>query len=107
MKEWFNKKGQKIRMVQNGPPYLSVKKKIRWTARLSTWSSPSFSARTLSKHEGVVPQKSSENKNGPEWFPLLVCKKIRWTVRGRTWSSSPSSARTSFKHEGVVLQKNS
>ena len=27
MKEWFNKKGQKIRMVQNGPPYLFVKKK--------------------------------------------------------------------------------
>jgi hypothetical protein len=26
MKEWFHKKVQKIRMVQNGSPYLSVKK---------------------------------------------------------------------------------
>ena len=60
------------------------------------------------KHEGGVPQKSSENKNGPEWSPLLVCqKKFRWTARGRTWSSSPSSARTSSKHEGAVPQKSS
>jgi len=62
-------------MVQNGPPYLSVKKKIRWTARGRTWSSSPSLARTLSKHEGVVPQKRSENKNGPEWSPLLVCPK--------------------------------
>ena len=27
------------------------------------------------KHEGAVPQKSSENKNGPEWSPLLVHQK--------------------------------
>ena len=29
MKEGSHKKVQKIRMVQNGPPYLSVKKKIQ------------------------------------------------------------------------------
>merc|ERR1712157_386086 len=59
-------------------------------------------------HEGAVPQKSSENKNGPEWSPLLVHqKKLRWTARGRTWSSSPSSAGTSSKHEGGVPQKSS
>ena len=29
MKERSHKKVQKIRMVQNGPPYLSVKKKIQ------------------------------------------------------------------------------
>merc|ERR1712173_498375 len=87
---------------------LSIKKKLRWTARGRTWSSSPSSAGTSSKHEGGVPQKSSENKNGPEWSPLLVCqKKFRWTARGRTWSSSPSSARTSSKHEGAVPQKSS
>ena len=40
------------------------------------WSSSPSSARTSSKHEGGVPQKSSENKNGPEWSPLLVGQKI-------------------------------
>ena len=44
-------------------------------------------------HEGGVPQKSSENKNVPEWS----------TARGRTWSSSPSSARTSSKHEKIQM----
>ena len=39
MKEGSHKKVQKIRMVQNGPPYLSIKKKFRWTARGRTWSS--------------------------------------------------------------------
>ena len=109
-------------MVQNGLPYLSIKKIFRWTARVRTWSSPPSSARTSSilldapfskcqgltqkyygptiqpttlttptnpstqqtypptppitfNHEGGVPQKSSENKNGPEWSPLLVRKK--------------------------------
>merc|ERR1719317_1767610 len=101
MKEGSHKKVQKIRMVQNGPLYLSVKKKMRWTARGRTWSSSPSSAGTSSKHEGGVPQKSSENKNCPEWSSLLVCqKKFRWTARGRTWSSSSSSARTSSKHEG-------
>ena len=80
-------------MIQNGPPYFSVKKKFRWTARGRTWSSSPSSARTSSKHEGAVPQKSSENKNGPPY--LSVKKKFRWTARGRTWSSPPSSARTS------------
>ena len=61
-----------------------------------TWSSSPSSSRTSSKHEEGVPQKSSENKNGPEWSPLLVRqKKFRWTARVRTWSSLPSSARTS------------
>ena len=27
------------------------------------------------KHEGGVPQKTSENKNGPEWSTLLVHQK--------------------------------
>ena len=77
-------------------PTCPPKKKFRWTARLRTWSSSPSSARTSSKHEGGVPQKSSENKNGPEWSPLLVHqKKFRWTARVRTWSSPPSSARTS------------
>merc|ERR1719323_3060054 len=58
MKERSHKKVQKIRMVQNGPPYLSVKKKFRWTARGRTWGSSPSSARTSSKHEGGVPQKS-------------------------------------------------
>ena len=48
MKEWFYKKIQKIRIVRNVPPYLFVKKKIRWTARVRTWSSPPSSARTTS-----------------------------------------------------------
>ena len=46
MKEGFHKKVQKIRMVQNGHPYLSIKKKFRWTARGRTGSSPPSSART-------------------------------------------------------------
>jgi len=75
MKEWFHKKGPKIIMVQNDPPTCLSKKKLRWTARGETWSSSPSSARTLSKHEGVVQQKRSENKNGPEWFPLLVRQK--------------------------------
>merc|ERR1719414_1393468 len=75
MKEGSHKKVQKIRMVQNGPPYLSVEKKFRWTARERTWSSSPSSARTSSKHEGGVPQKSSKNKNSPEWSPLLVRQK--------------------------------
>ena len=96
MKEGSHKKVQKIRMVQNGPPYLSVKKKIRWTARGRTWSSSPSSARTSSKHEGGVPQKSPESKFGPKWSTLLVRQKnFRWTARVRTWSSPPSSARTS------------
>ena len=45
------------------------------TARGRTWSSPPSSARTSSKHEGGVPQKSSENKNGLEWSTLLVHEK--------------------------------
>merc|ERR1711884_929337 len=48
MKERSHKKIQKIRMVQNGPPYLSVKKKFRWIARVRTWSSPPSSARISS-----------------------------------------------------------
>ena len=48
MKEGPHKKVQKIRMVQNGPPYLSIKKKFRWIARGRTWSSPPSSARTSS-----------------------------------------------------------
>merc|ERR1719350_2689627 len=65
MKEGSHKKVQKIRVVQNGPPYLSVKKKFMWTARRRTWSSSPSSARPSSKNEGGVRQKSSENKNGP------------------------------------------
>ena len=95
MKEGSHKKVQKTRMVQNGPPYLSVKKNLRCTARGRTWSSSPSSARTSSKHEGGVPQKSSESKFGPKWSTLLVRKKnFRWTGRVRTWSSPPSSVRT-------------
>merc|ERR1719384_112689 len=61
MKEGSHKKVQKIRMVQ--PTCLS-KKKFRWIARGRTWSSSPSSAGTSSKHEGAVPQKNSENKNG-------------------------------------------
>ena len=83
-------------MVQNGSPYLSVKKNLRWTVRGRSWSSSQSSARISSKYEGGVPQKSSKSRNGPEWSTLLVCqKKFRWTARVRTWSSPPSSARTS------------
>merc|ERR1711902_323063 len=48
-------------MVRNGPPYLSVKK--------------NSGGQREEGHEGAVPQKSSENKNGPEWSPLLVRQK--------------------------------
>ena len=56
-------------------PTTCLSKKFRWTVRGRTWSSSPSTARTTSKHEGGVPQKSSENKNGPEWSTLLVHQK--------------------------------
>ena len=47
MKEGSHKKVQQVRKFQNGPPYLSAKK-VRWTVRRRTLSSPPSSARTSS-----------------------------------------------------------
>ena len=77
MKEGSHKKVQKIRMVQNGPPYLSVKKKFRWTARGRTWSSPPSSARTssilfdtpLSKCQGLTQKPSPWGPTTPLTSP--------------------------------------
>ena len=69
MKEGSCKKVQKVKMFQNGQPYLSTKKKFRWTVRGGTWSCPPSSARTstillntsLSKCQGLT-QKSKVRK---------------------------------------------
>ena len=83
-------------MVQNGPPYLSVKKNSGGQREeghgvVHHLQQEHHQSMKEGSHKKV--KKTRIVQNGPPY--LSVKKKFRWTARVRTWSSPPSSARTS------------
>ena len=83
-------------MVQNGPPYLSVKKNSggqREEGHGVVHHLQQEHHQSMKERSHKKVQKIRMVQNGPPY--LSVKKKFRWTARVRTWSSPPSSARTS------------
>ena len=98
MKVGSHKKVQKIRMDQNGPPYLSVTKKISGGQReeghrvVHHLQQEHHQSMKEGSHNKV--QKARMVQNGPPYFSII--KNFKWTARVRTLSSPPSSARTTI-----------
>ena len=75
MKEWFNKKGRKIRMVHYGSPYLSSKKILGGQRDLIHEVVQHIQREHHQSIKEWFHKKNSENKNGPKLFSLFVCQK--------------------------------
>ena len=101
-----HKKIQKIRMVQNGPPYLSVKKKFRWIERVRTWSSPPSSAR-ISSILLDAPFSKCQGLTRKYYGPTIQPTTLTTPTNPSTQQTYPPTPPIIFNHEGGVPQKSS